>query len=212
MRARPAEFWLRLASAQISLAVTLNLPVGVYPICVRGADAAQNTTTVCNDVLAVYDPSGGFVTGGGWFNSPAGAYALTPALTGRAEFGFVSKYQNGATAPTGETKFQFVVANLQFTSTSYDWLVIAGARGQYKGYGKINGKSNYRFLLTAVDGSVAGGDGVHKFRIRIWHDTKGAGTTAAGLIYDNQVGAADGADLTTALDGKNGGGSIVIHK
>ena len=47
--------------------------------------------------MVVYDPAGGFVTGGGWINSPAGAYRADPALTGRANFGFVSKYKKGAT-------------------------------------------------------------------------------------------------------------------
>jgi hypothetical protein len=44
----------------------------------------------------VYDPSGGFVTGGGWINSPAGACKLawcTDETVGRANFGFVSQYR-----------------------------------------------------------------------------------------------------------------------
>lgn len=56
----------------------------------------------------VYDPAAGFVTGGGWINSPAGAYSANTDLTGKATFGFVSKYQNGATVPTGNTEFQFL--------------------------------------------------------------------------------------------------------
>src|SRR5207248_3436906 len=34
--------------------------------------------------VVVYDPSAGFVTGGGWIASPAGAYAADPTLTGKA--------------------------------------------------------------------------------------------------------------------------------
>jgi hypothetical protein len=146
--------------------------------------------------VVIYDPDGGFVTGGGWINSPAGAYIPNPALTGKATFGFVSKYQKGANVPTGNTEFQFKVADLNFKSTSYDWLVIAGTKAQYKGIGTINGAGEYRFMLTAIDGSP------DKFRIKIWDKATG------GLVYDNQLGAADDADPTTSI----GGGSIVIHK
>jgi len=41
-----------------------------------------------------------------------------------------------------------------------------------------------------------------RFRIKIWD--KASGT----VVYDNMLGAAEGANPTTAL----GGGSIVIHK
>ena len=81
----------------------------------------------------MFDPEGGFVTGGGWINSPEGAYTADPTLTGKANFGFVSKYKKGATTPTGETEFQFRVADLNFHSDIYQWLVVAGARAQYKG-------------------------------------------------------------------------------
>ena len=150
----------------------------------------------------VYDPAGGFVTGGDWSNSPAGAYAPNPSLTGKATFGFVSKYRKGATVSTGNTEFQFKVANLNFHSDSYQWLVIAGARAQFKGVGTINGTGNYGFMLTAIDGQISGGGGVDKFRIKIWD--------SGGIVYDNQMGNADDADLAPAT--AIGGGNIVIHK
>ena len=146
--------------------------------------------------------SAGYVTGGGWINSPSGAYTANPSLTGKANFGFVSKYQNGANVPTGDTQFQFQAANFNFKSTVYEWLVISGPKAQYKGSGTINGSGDYGFLLTATDGSQNGGGGVDKFRLKVWDKTTG------NMIYDNQLGASDTSDPTTAL----GGGSIVIHK
>jgi hypothetical protein len=180
---------------------------GVYQVSLTVTNncGGQGQATTIGDLAAivvVYDPSAGFVTGGGWIHSPAGAFAGNPSLTGKASFGFVSKYQNGASAPTGQTEFQFKAADLNFKSTSYDWLVVAGARAQYKGSGTINGAGSYRFILTAIDGQVNGGGGVDKFRIRIWSNAGG------GLVYDNQLNAPDNADPTTAL----GGGSIVIHR
>jgi hypothetical protein len=160
------------------------------------ADTVDGLTAL----VVIYDPGAGWVTGGGWINSPEGAYVPDPMLTGKANFGFVSKYQNGASVPTGNTEFHFNAAGFKFKSTSYEWLVVAGARAQYKGVGTVNGAGSYRFMLTAIDGQSPGGGGQDKFRIRIWSD-------GSGLVYDNQLSAPDSDDPTTVL----GGGSIVIH-
>ena len=92
-------------------------------------------------------------------------------------------------------------ANLNFKSTDYQWLVIAGARAQFKGSGTINGGGDYGFMLTGIDGQIPGGGGFDKFRIKIWDKTTGL------VVYDNQSGDADDAAATTVI----GGGSIVIH-
>ena len=138
--------------------------------------------------VVVYDPNGGFVTGGCWITSPAGAYRPDPSLAGKATFGFVSKYQKGATVPTGNTEFQFKAGDLNFKSTAYEWLVIAGSKAQYKGTGTINGAGSYGFILTANDATT------DTFRIKIWDAATG------NVVYDNNG--------DTAL----GGGSIVVHK
>jgi hypothetical protein len=186
--------------------ITLNLSTpDVAEVCVRSTDAASNTnqTTGTNPIqcqfLAVYDPTAGFVTGGGWINSPAGAYIPDATLIGKATFGFVSKYLKGAITPTGNTEFQFHAGSLNFSSTSYDWLVVQGSgsmKATYKGYGTVNGAAGYGFLLSAIDGSP------DKFRIKVWQ-------TGGNVIYDNQVigGTGENADPTTAI----AGGSIVIH-
>jgi len=173
---------------------------GVYTITLMVTDNFCSGQSVFQFVV-VFDPSAGFVTGGGWINSPAGAYAPNPSLTGKANFGFVSRYRPGKVVPEGQTEFQFSVANLNFHSSTYEWLVVGGARAQYKGTGTINGAGSYKFILTAIDGQVAGGGGADKFRIKIWD-------SADVIVYDNQMGAGDDANPTTQL----GGGSIVIHK
>lgn len=189
-----------LASGSNSVSHPYQSP-GVYTVTCGVTDTTGGTQTKSYDYVVVYDPTGGFVTGGGWINSPAGAYAPDPSLAGRANFGFVSKYKKGATAPTGETQFQFAVANLNFHSATYQWLVISGARAQYKGTGTINGAGQFGFILTAVDGQRSGGGGVDQFRIKIWDTTTGA------TVYDTQAGADDDVTPTTPL----AGGSIVIH-
>jgi hypothetical protein len=151
--------------------------------------------------IVVYDPSAGFVTGGGWIDSPAGAYRPNTALTGKANFGFVSKYKAGANTPTGETEFNYKVADFNFHSTLYDWLVVAGPLAQYKGTGTINGVDGYSFLLTATDGQVNGGGGVDKFRIKITKD--------GVVVYDNKMSSDD--SMSSSLTQEISGGSIVIH-
>ena len=174
---------------------------GVYTLVVNATDQAGLSSSK-SVMFVVYDSSAGFVTGGGWFNSTAGAYAYNPSLTGKATFGFVSKYQKGAQIPTGETEFQFRVADLNFHSSSYEWMVVAGAKAQYKGVGTINGAGEYGFMLTAIDGQVNGGGGTDKFRIKIWEIASG------GIVYDNKMGGSDTDNPTTVI----AGGSIVIHK
>ncbi|MBI2927622.1 MAG: HYR domain-containing protein, partial [Verrucomicrobia bacterium] len=209
----------------ISQAATIAEPSGATPgsatgICTFTAAGVYTVKLTLNDscgasgtatqidgmdlLVVVYDPSAGFVTGGGWINSPAGAYVADPTLTGKANFGFVSKYQKGADVPTGNTEFQFKAGNLNFSSTVYQWLVVSGAKAQYKGEGTINGAGDYGFLLTATDGQVSGGGGIDKFRIKIWDKASGA------IVYDNVVGASD--DIDSANPQALGGGSIVIHK
>jgi len=162
-------------------------------------DFAGLTDDSTYQYVVVYDPNAGFVTGGGWINSPAGAYTANPTLSGKATFGFVSKYKKGQSTPDGDTEFQFQAAGFNFKSTSYEWLVIAGGKAQYKGSGTINGGGDYFFMLTAIDGDLKGGPDT--FRMKVWNKT------TLAVIYDNQITASDTADPTTPLDG----GSIQIH-
>ena len=177
---------------------------GVYTVLVTITDLQGRVAELAHRYVVIYDPNGGFVTGGGWIQSPLGAYAFNPTLSGKATFGFVSKYKKGQSVPTGETQFQFQAAEFRFHSTAYQWLVVSGAKAQYKGVGQVNGAGDYGFLLTATDGQVSGGGGIDKFRIKIWD----RGTDL--VVYDNLMGQSD--DLSTTNPQALGGGSIVIHQ
>ena len=157
--------------------------------------------------VVVYDPSAGFVTGGGWFISPPGAYKADADLAGFANFGFVSRYLKGASVPTGKTEFNFQTANLNFHSDSYEWLVVSGARAQYKGRGTINGTGNFRFLLTAVDRDRLGGSAQDRFRMKIWYYDSAQQNDVT--VYDNQMDTslAGGYDEGSEVSR----GSIMIH-
>jgi len=168
---------------------------GVYNVCLKVNDGSLDSELACT-MAVIYDPSAGFVTGGGWIVSPAGAYMADETLAGKATFGFVSKYQKGASVPTGNTAFEFDLAGMAFSSTSYEWLVVnqGGTNAQFKGSGLINGALDpngnaYKFMLWAGDGSP------DTFHIRIWWED------VAGEydMYDNVTDQAIGA------------GNIVVH-
>ncbi len=177
---------------------------GVYSVVVSVMDKDGGAAVASSELVVVYDPDGGSVTGGGWILSPAGASVAEPSATGRANFSFVSRYQEGADVPTGQTEFLFTAGDVNFHSEAYEWLVVAGARAQYKGTGRINNAGEYGFLLTAVDGQVNGGHGADLLRLKIWNKETGA------TVYDNRLGQSDDPDAMQpqAL----GGGSIVIHQ
>lgn len=177
---------------------------GVYEVKVIVTDDDLDSDDSIYQFIVVYDSaaSGGFVTGAGVISSPAGAYTANPSLTGIARFGFVSKYRPGATDPTGTTQFRFQTAQFSFTSSDYQWLVVAGPQAKFKGTGTVNGSGNYGFQLSGTDGAINGGGGVDKFRIKIWDKNNND-----EVVYDNELGAGDDEDPTTAITG----GNIVIH-
>jgi len=167
-------------------------------------DVHLGSQTAAPLLLVFFDASGSFVTGGGTIDVLAGSYTAGLTLSGRANFGFVSKYQKGAPVPDGQTEFQFQVANFNFHSESYQWLVVAGAKAQYKGTGTTNGASGYSFMLTATDSAINGGGTSDSFRIKVWNTATGV------VVFDNRMGGSD--DLSASPTEPISSGSIVIHK
>lgn len=168
---------------------------GIYNACLTVNDGTVSSDPACI-IAVVYDPTGGFVTGGGWIHSPAGAYKPDLSLSGPATFGFVSRYHKGSTVPTGNTAFKLDAAGFSFDSGAYEWLVVnrSGTNAQFRGSGTVNGGLDpsgapYKFMIWATDGAP------DTLRIRIWWEAGGVETD----VYDN------GAAQTI------GGGNIVVH-
>ncbi len=172
--------------------------VGIYSVCVRGTDQPGNVGPESCVLLVVYDPSEGFVTGGGWIDSPQGAYLADDTVFGRANFGFVAKYKKGKSVPDGQTEFMFSAAGLSFHSTAYEYLLVNrnSSRAQFKGVGTINGTGEYGFMIWATDGDLNGSE-QDTFRIKIWLEHADGTQT---VVYDN------GSDQVLS------GGNVTIHK
>ncbi|MFC2062568.1 PKD domain-containing protein [Chloroflexota bacterium] len=173
---------------------------GVYTVTLTVIDDGGGQDVSIYEFVVVYDPDGGFVTGGGWIDSPEGAYMPDPLLAGKANFGFVSKYKKDERVPTGNTEFQFKAGDLNFHSSSYEWLVVIGKDyARFKGEGTINNEVDdngepYKFMLWAGDGDP------DTFRIRIWTEDEAGNETT---IYDN--------GYENGMKQPIGGGSIVVH-
>lgn len=132
----------------------------------------------------------GMVTGGGWIASTTGVGAAAAAKADRTTFGFVSRYEKGNDAPTGNVQLQ--VEGFNFKASHQEWLVIDGPSARLQAVGTINGAGSYKVILTVIDGKVTPGRSVDQIHIKLWNTDDGA------VVYDKQ------ADLS--------GGSIVIHK
>jgi hypothetical protein len=96
-----------------------------------------------------------------------------------------------------------MAGDIRFQSSTYEWLVVAPSRAQFKGMGTLNGMDGFGFLLTAIDGGTGKNATPDKFRIKIW-DTKNNDL----IVYDNQMGESETGDAATII----GGGNILIHR
>lgn len=165
---------------------------GVYITTLIVSDTVLTPADMAWIHVVVYDPSAGFVTGGGTIWSEAGYYKWNMNAEGRAKFSFVSKYNKGKNVPDGNTDFVFDAGDLHFHSYSYEWLVVTGSDyARFKGWGSINGEEGYHFMLWAGD------DFVDTFRIKIWEEDEVSGDEL--VVYDN------------GMDQEISSGSIVIH-
>ncbi len=171
---------------------------GVYKLQMNITDQNKitsyaNTNGDVEEIIVVYDPSGGYAYGGGWFNSPAGALKSDPSAIGKVSYGFTTNYFKNSTYPKGETQFEFKVGSLEFNALNFDYLSISGAKAQLKGTGKIvGGQSGINFIMTVIDGDLDG-SGVDKIRMKIYNKNTGQ------VYYDNEPGISDAANPTTAV-------------
>ena len=146
---------------------------GLYKITLTVTDKDGGPGRSVFEAVVVYDPNGGFVTGAGGINSPAGAYIQKPTTKGPAVTAFVVKYLKNASTPFGSFNFVFLPGKLEFTASSFDWLVVnqTSKTAQFQGSGKINGSGNYKFMVWVSNAHP------DTFRIKIW---KPDGT----IVYD----------------------------
>jgi CSLREA domain-containing protein len=193
---------------------------GVYAVTVTVTDGLGASGSDVFEPVVVYDPDASFIIGGGWIFSSEGAYHPDPSLTGKAQFGFVSRYKRGASVPSGAIQFRFTAAGLSFFSDEYEWLVISGSRARYQGVGEVNGEPGFKFLITAFDANLNTNDSFERdrFRIKIWWEDE----SGERVVYDNGCFLEQSTGTTTCEENfpeeetkgttEIGGGAIRIQK
>lgn len=166
---------------------------GVYEIKLTILQEGYAPVSAVYQYVVIYDPAGGFITGGGWLQSPPGAFYPDPSKTGKANYGFVAKYKKNSSVPEGNLEFQLKEAGLKFQSTGLDWLVTSYADGWaiLKGRGIADGSGEiYTFMLWMSDAQP------DTLALRItWEDALGVHT-----LFDSSPKA------------PIGGGSLTLHK
>ena len=185
---------------------------GIYTVrfSVRDGDGGSDTRTATGKVV-VYDPTGGWITGGGWIPSTEGASWITSvarvlpgtrrgtsnatSLTGKLTFALLARYENGAT-PAGNAGFKLQLTTFDFSSTALDWLVVTGSTAYLHGRGTVNGSGDYEFEASVVDDPQ--GDSI---RVRIWNRATGE------VVLDSQPGG----NADTVGGTPVSGGSLEIH-
>ena len=161
---------------------------GVYTLTITAIDNAGNEVTETRQFV-VFDPTGGFATGGGWIN-PDGDSTL-PSTEEKASFGFVAKYSKKKGA-TGNLEFQYQLEGINLKSTTIDWVGINSTSAEFQGTGTLNGEGVYTFRVRVTDNGEPGTE--DHFDIKIWEGT------------DTEADPVHRAKNTLA------GGNIVIHK
>ncbi|MBN1983035.1 MAG: hypothetical protein JW795_15995 [Chitinivibrionales bacterium] len=146
---------------------------GVYSISASVEGYGYFTSgAVSEAVAAVYNPEGGFATGGGWIN----VTNLDEGNIGRANFGFIAKYKDNSA--TGNLEFQYNAGSINLQSKQIDWLVISSVSAQFEGLGTIKNKPGlYKFRISCTDNG--GNQKTDKFTIKIWDASDDENT----LIY-----------------------------
>ena len=136
----------------------------VYTLVVKAADNAGNSAESAFLFFVVYDPEGGFATGGGWFTPDS--ESTIPG--GKAIFAFEARYLKGNS--TGKLEFLYTKAGMNFKGKTVDWLVITNSSAQFQGTGTVNGTGRYTYRVLAKS-AVGPRIKADSFEIQIWEGT-----------------------------------------
>jgi len=165
--------------------VVLDLEPAIYKIDMT-LDCSE---VIASAILVVYNPEGGFATGGGWIVPEYDGLNTHPNV--RANFGFNAKYKQDN--PTGHLEFRYSDGYIDLKSYSIEQLVITGRKiVQFKGWALVNHEPGYWFFVKGID---EGEPGINDtFNIKIW-----------------APGVSEEGDPTDRAGGVLQGGNIVVH-
>lgn len=167
----------------VSLSDTSFATSDLHPVAATVTDSLGVTAT-CEVLVPVYDPSAGFVTGGGWYNSEPGWFKDDLAAEGKASFGFVSKYKKGATVRFRKRNWvDFPLKNITVLHSVFVHFIslLQTPTGNTQFVFKAG---NLNFHASTFEWLVVTGSDYAKF--------KGSGTINGSGEYKFQIWAGDG--------------------
>ncbi|MGH7501982.1 MAG: hypothetical protein ACREL7_09515 [Longimicrobiales bacterium] len=194
----------------VTAGITAPADAGLYALCVRGTDGHGNTGDASCTTLVTFDPSGGFVTGGGFINSQAGAIPPVTTLVwdqgfqtdaagwfgaGAGGWGTVSHV--GDTGPDGSPG----IANMTGDAAAGPFSRFDGYRSTWTGTWTAEIDVFLDPAWSAGEGfdysvAASGSDGLHQ-RDYIFHVTKDASSNALFVAGSNNTNFAPRQDLET---------------
>lgn len=114
----------------------------------------------------------------GWINSEPGAFLPDPDVQGNLNFQMNLHNVNDPNSAKGVVKINFPAAKINFTGNKLGFLIIDENKIIVRGEGKITGKGNYGFLITAFDNGAS----ADLIKITLWDKLEGD-----KIVYDNLV-------------------------
>lgn len=158
----------------------IHLPIGVHEITLTVTDGIDQSSD--SVFIVVYDPNGGFATGGGWIDvkDPADGHL------GKASFGFIARYKKSSA--DGNFEFKYQDGDINLKSIRIDWLVVNQNRAQFQGTASLSGKDGlYTFRVALVDNADT--KKADTITVRIW---EGSDTTAVPIYSAMNVSLSGG--------------------
>ncbi|MEO8623877.1 MAG: DNA/RNA non-specific endonuclease, partial [bacterium] len=165
--------------------------VGWYTVSATVTDDDGASVSTASQTLVIYDAGAGYTTANGFVQG------LMPSQ--KTNFSHDVRYTGGST-PVGTFEIHGAPAG-NMTSSAFEYLVVQGTTGTFKGTGTLTNGTPVTFLVRGID-SKPGPGGKDKVRIKVWNSATSA------VIYDSQPNAVELATPTATVVA---GGYNILH-
>ncbi|MEP7000263.1 MAG: PKD domain-containing protein, partial [bacterium] len=156
--------------------------VGWYIVSATVTDDDGASVSTASQTLVIYDAAGGYTTASGKVHDLLRAH--------KTNFSHDVRYAGGTT-PVGAFEIHGAPAG-DMTSSAFEYLVVQGTTGTFKGTGTMTNGTPVTFLVRGIDAKPGPG-GQDKVRIKVWNSATNA------VIYDSQPNAAELATPTATV-------------
>ena len=164
---------------------------GWYTVSATVTDDDGASVSTAAQTLVVYDATAGYTTASG--------YIQGVLITQKTYFSHDVRY-TGGTTPVGTFEIHGTTA-ANLTSSAFEYLVVQGTTGTFKGAGTLTNGTPVTFIVRGID-NKPGQVNRDKIRIKVWN------TATSAVIYDSQPNAAD---LATPTANVIAGSYNILH-